>query len=185
MVLLSHFEVILANRFGFAQRDSTRMIDDCRGVVSTRTLDYARKFERIFHFKTSGDIVRGRSHWFESYTYGHIANIAISLLIEFSIREASRTWLKREDRLLVGFLRDRVSSSEPLTLAPANLPSRIIFIDEAVKVWANVEDRLEELLFLPEVIALLCSGMKSLKSRCRSFWNARLRICTTFSFVDV
>ena len=70
-------------------------------------------------------------HWFESFAFGRVANRAVRLLGDLSLRGVKQVPLKPFELMALRFLTERVLTAPPLTLTPACLKSWVVFTDGA------------------------------------------------------
>ncbi len=75
--------------------------------------------------------LRGRMHWFESFTFGRVANGAVKVLGDISSRRGREVTLSNWEISLIRFLMERVVVAPPLKITPSCLKSWLVFTDGA------------------------------------------------------
>ena len=75
--------------------------------------------------------LRGRMHWFESFAFGRVANGAVKILGDLSLKGTRTVVLGQKDIVALRFLKERVLVAPPLKLTPTCLLSWVVFTDGA------------------------------------------------------
>ena len=75
--------------------------------------------------------MRGRLHWFESFAFGRVANIAVKVLGDLALCGRRKIELSDDEMASLSFLRERVLTAPPLSITPSCLLSWIVFTDGA------------------------------------------------------
>ena len=75
--------------------------------------------------------LRGRMHWFESFAFGRVANGAVRILGDLSLRGTRKVQLGQKDIVALRFLKERVLMAPPLKLTPTCLLTWVVFTDGA------------------------------------------------------
>ena len=73
----------------------------------------------------------GRMHWFESFTFGRVANGAVKVLGDISSRRGREVTLTNWEVSSIRFLMERVVVAPPLKIMPSCLKSWLVFTDGA------------------------------------------------------
>ena len=104
--------------------------------------------------------LRGRLHWFESFSFGRFGNRYIKLLGGLAYKESKIILMQPEIKALT-FLKERVFVAPPIKLTSSSLECWIIFTDGAVE---GDEGK------VGSVGGVLCSP----SGQCRSFFGAEV-----------
>ena len=70
-------------------------------------------------------------HWFESFAFGRVANGAVKILGDLSLRGAKNVRLGQKDIAALVFLKERVLMAPPLKITPTCLLTWVVFTDGA------------------------------------------------------
>ena len=75
--------------------------------------------------------LRGRMHWFESFAFGRVANSAVKVIGDVSLRREKLVKLNLQELNAIRFLHERVVVAPPLNITPSCLRCWLVFTDGA------------------------------------------------------
>ena len=86
-----------------------------------------------FFTSKQAEFLRGRLHWFESFSFGRIGKRYIKMPGDLAYRENRKIVLMQPELKALTFLKERVLAAPPIKLTSSSLKCWIIFIDGVVE----------------------------------------------------